>query len=677
MADGTLGLPVPPKVTDRTTRGRKRMKRDAPKRRLCIRFERGDTYSWITEKNVLFAQPTVTYASGGGKPSHRQRNSYNFIRPLVEDKVSASTQRVPGYEVVPTTSDPEDLGAAKLAELVALYGYDQFGVRRASVDTVKTAIAHGGAGFAMPYWEPNVGPYVNVDGEWVGQGDVKILTLNGNEVYWEPGSKFEDSRWWCIERARPLEEIYELPGYVGGVLTADAQTSDIPTDSQEKDNLAMTTEYFERPCPKYPDGRWLTIAAGRQIVDNRLIDPTSQDPAQPYPLRDADGQVIDEPLIHRLVYTHDPDCDQDFGLVWQLIDFQRTAQDCLNKILEYKNRGLNLQMLAQKGSLIDRPNDIPGAIRYYRQGFDKPDWEHAPDPAILNGLISIFNLTLEQMRLVAAYEDIHADPNVAAKTTAAVIEQSLARWQSFLGDLAEWHSRVMRHCLVLVARYYREPRLLLIRGSRGWESIADFRGAKLMTQVNVRVNAGSLEYLSKDQIFQRVQYYAAMGWVNREQGMAAIENGTAAKLIESYELDVARVNRVIQKIRDGSVMDMPTRTETVTVTDPVTGQTQQVPQEVPTWMPSDWDNLDVWQQELASWMKTPDFEQFDPSMQAVAKEMWKGIQDLQAQHAQRQMDQMTAVAGDMGMRNAARPQSPAQLPSVPGAANGAQTPSPA
>jgi hypothetical protein len=58
--------------------------------------------------------------------------------------------------------------------------------------------------------------------------------------------------------------------------------------------------------------------------------------------------VLDEPLIHRLVYTHDPDDDDDLGLTWQLIDFQRSAQDCVNKMLEYKNRGLNLQMLAPR-----------------------------------------------------------------------------------------------------------------------------------------------------------------------------------------------------------------------------------------------------------------------------------------------------------------------------------------
>src|SRR5438093_4348994 len=162
-------------------RGRQRMKRDAAKRRLCIRMERGDSWWWINERGKLQVTDTVTYASGGGKPPHRIRNSFNFIRPIVEDKVSAATQRVPAYEIDPATSDPEDAAAAKLAEKVAIYGYDQWDVRGAVIDVVKTAIAHGGQGFALPYFDPNVGPYTLVDGRYVGQGEIKILRFNANE----------------------------------------------------------------------------------------------------------------------------------------------------------------------------------------------------------------------------------------------------------------------------------------------------------------------------------------------------------------------------------------------------------------------------------------------------------------------------------------------------------------
>ena len=64
-------------------------------------------------------------------------------------------------------------------------------MRNTAFDAVKTAIAHGGASYTMPYWERDVGPYTQVDEKWVGQGDVRLIVLNGNEVYWEVGAKFE------------------------------------------------------------------------------------------------------------------------------------------------------------------------------------------------------------------------------------------------------------------------------------------------------------------------------------------------------------------------------------------------------------------------------------------------------------------------------------------------------
>jgi hypothetical protein len=46
----------------------------------------------------------------------------------------------------------------------------------------------------------------------VGQGEIKLLVLTGNEVYSEPGVDFNDSPWYAIERARPIDEVSRPPG---------------------------------------------------------------------------------------------------------------------------------------------------------------------------------------------------------------------------------------------------------------------------------------------------------------------------------------------------------------------------------------------------------------------------------------------------------------------------------
>jgi hypothetical protein len=93
--------------------------------------------------------------------------------------------------------------------------------------------------------------------------------------------------------------------------------------------------------------------------------------------------------------------------------------------------------------------------------------------------------------------------------------------------------------------------------------------------------------------------------------------------------------------------------------------------DVPIWMPNEWDNARVWQQQLGLWLKTQDFEALSavhPDRAEVARLMWQGLQQLQFEEAQRKAQQQMAMAQSLGMGNAAAPQGPPALPSQPNAA---------
>jgi hypothetical protein len=264
-----------------------------------------------------------------------------------------------------------------------------------------------------------------------------------------------------------------MPGYVGGKLKADASTREIPNDAEP----ARHGRRHRLPGTSLPEVSRRAQAHHRQrrvVVDQRLIDDTATTPWEPYPCMDADGNVIDEPAIHRISYTVNPDGDDtDWSSISSTL--QRTINDCWNKLLEWKNRCLMPQMIGA-GRVDDRPSDdVPGAINYYRPtGGNKPEWERPP--AVPRELFDMLELAITHMRAIAADIDVQPDPNLAAKTANAAIEQSQARWQSFLGDLAEFHSRLMRHCLMLVARNYDEQRQIEIRGQYGWQPMKAFAG---------------------------------------------------------------------------------------------------------------------------------------------------------------------------------------------------------
>src|SRR4051812_21675786 len=97
-----------PYIQDRLKRGRDRMLEGAPKRNECLSFWRGDQYCYVNDDNDLVRfTPGGTYVQSGTKPRHRVRTTRNLILDVVAHEVSAATQRVPGYEISPTSSDPD------------------------------------------------------------------------------------------------------------------------------------------------------------------------------------------------------------------------------------------------------------------------------------------------------------------------------------------------------------------------------------------------------------------------------------------------------------------------------------------------------------------------------------------------------------------------------------------
>lgn len=636
--------PAPQYVDKRIKRGRKALMSSYNKVRLCQLFLEGEAYSYINRSGAINFQ-SINPGERTGKPAHRIRNRYNFIRPLVDAKVSSSTSRPPGYEINPTGTDPTVVSAAHLAEKVARMGYNTWYLREARVQASTLAIGGGGRAYALPYFDPMVGPFIKdtdpLTGEdrTIGEGEIKVMVLSRNEVMWEPDVEFHHSRWYAVRTARPIDEVTGHPDYLGGALSADASTSDVPQNAPSEDTV-MVTMYFERPCPQYPDGRLLTLANGVQIMEE-----------QTYPLKRA-GKVIDKPCIHELSYRLDGEGQGDLGLTWELIDFQRTINDCYNKMLEIKNRALLLRMMAPQGSLSKAPTDEPGSIIHYNPvGGQKPEWEKAPDPSLMNQLLQLRNTALEDMRLVAADADIQAAPNVAANALQAESQQAASRWSQYLGALARWDSDVASHCLLLAQEHYTEQRVLKVRGRYGWEPESSFYGADIANQVDVTVDPATVETHSRAHILQQLGWIQANfpGYLRPEVAIEIAMTGTSAEsVIDAFEYDKARANLIIQSIRDGSVMQMPTRSET----DPVTG----APMQVPGWMPRPFDNVDIQLWVFETWLKSDDSTRLPPQLYEVAMLVYQGLKHLQAQQAAQAAAAQTMQAEALGQANAAKPQ---------------------
>ena len=597
----------------------------------CLAFWRGRQHVDRNTDNYLVSSGTVQ----GSKPPYRSRRVRNILVDVVRHEVSAATSRVPSYQIRPSTLDPEDVSAAQLGQKVALYGYDKWFVRRAIVDVVTLATVVPGGGFIWPFFDSTIPPYI---AEGVGIGDIRLRTYSANEVFWEPGVRFHESRYHGIEQARPIEEVEELPGFLGGKLSADGESRGALNGGKKTGgNLVLVTEFLERPCPKYPDGRWLTIANGRVIVGFNDDGST-----RPYPLRSASGEPVDEPVLHNLSYISDPDSDRDQGLVQHLLDPQRTINDCINKQTEWKNLALNPQLILRNLTMKQRLTDEPG--RVYR-AFGNGDAIWRPVPPIPPELEAMRQAAIGDIGRIASQNDIPSQVE-AARAIQAIIERDENARQSFIANLADFHSRLMRHLLYLVAQHYTEPRLVKIRGRFGFEQIPDFRGSDLRSQVDVTVLPESLVPRTRQQMEQRIQFYAQNGWIDPHKAISAIESGEAEVLLDDVSADISWQNYEIQQMvglarGEGDV--------------PIARQ---------------FDNHSIHLDVLHQWMKTPDFANAPPPVQEAAMLHEQQHQQLQAQQQAQVAAQQTMMAEQLGLSNAAKPQGPKQLPDQPSQPSG-------
>jgi hypothetical protein len=166
-----FGQPVPKETDEKLRRGRMRMEEDGSLRRECFEFWRGNQYVYRDKRNFLVEQGTVQ----GTKEPYRVRQAWNVLADPVNHEVSASTKRIPNYEVTPSTRDQDKVAAAAMSQKVAIYGYDKWRLGDVAQNVVTNAVV-ADEGFAQPYWDTTVGVPV---GEGVCEGEIQGSYVHG------------------------------------------------------------------------------------------------------------------------------------------------------------------------------------------------------------------------------------------------------------------------------------------------------------------------------------------------------------------------------------------------------------------------------------------------------------------------------------------------------------------
>lgn len=682
----------PPDVMKRVARAAKGLGGVSARRQEAQEFARNKHFVNIDKTGLRIEAKSVTPISQGGeKLNHRVRISHDVLAPILHSKVSAATQRIPGYEVIEASSDPEDYSAARLAKNIAVAGYDKWKVREAFRRAVWLALVTEEA-FIMPYWDSSIGPFAEIppysegnpgsEPDYFGMGDIRLAVYGGLEVSWEPGIQFEEARWYVITHARAIEDLEAEEGYIGGKLTADADRDNVigRPKMQDGGNLAMVTEYFERPCRSFPDGRRIVTAQKRLLFAE-----------EDYPLRDENDEVVDAPCLHRLYYAVDGGSERARGLVQSLIETIRRYDFSANKAAEYLQLVLVPQMIAPEGAVVSEITDAPGdliEIDPSELAGGEVKWRELP--SMPREFSDEQNAALSQLSYISN-ESLTTSGGTSGKEVEAQAQKAMLAWQDFIEQEADVHAAVMRDALVLAQLFYTEDRMMKFRGRTGWESIPDFRGADIRGQTDVRVQPGSLEPLTRPAIEQRIinlVHIVPPGFFAPDEIIAALSEGNVDRLNQRFEEAEENANFIIGQIRAGTFRDLPKRPamqgEEVPRLSVETGQPEwQVPPqfgpegltpgtgipimetEVSGWMPRPFDNLPVIRRRFETFMSSDEWRRLDPEALRATDLYYNAVLELEAAQEAKSAVQQNQTAEELGAQNAAKPQQAKPLPSLP------------
>ncbi len=627
-----------------------------PTWRLALAFFDNHQYAQINANTTSVVE--LETAEGGAKPDWLQRPVRNRYTSGCVRECALLSSRAPAPECTPRSGDPEKGYAAKLAESVCLYLYEHLGMDTLTTGQLITA-ANTGAAYLWPHWDSQTGDYLGEsDKGSVYEGEIAFLKLQPDEVLWERGYEFQKAPRHFVQRAYPVDQVMARPGYIGPAeLQPDATGRDNeiasnPAAEDLKDQV-FVVDMLERPSAKHKRGRWLTFLRSGEIIQAE----------RPYP-RDP-KESGNQPCLHELPWLRRDHRHRPMGAGEQAIDIQRTRNRTIAQITMWKNLVLNPQMMAPFGSLLEEPSAEPGAVVEYRPVAGQvPQWRTVPEiPQTL--FTTVDQCDADMAELFGTWD---LPDTESAQHMAAAIERDRERRALQAKELARWYSGLFMHLLELVRRHYTAEMLMPFQGRFAVETIEGFKGTDLLP-VNVRVTPGSIEGRTRAAQNAIVWQLFEAGHVPMHQAMAAINAGTAQKLIDSYELQIAKQYREIDAMialaqEDASGVPSPDEIVYQLVTEQgvdmgtagdmaneiLQGAILEMGPQV-----GDEDDHEIHADVLSQWMVTRDFELQPQVVQGVARAHLAAHRGRLLQDAQTAA-MMTSQRAEMsGNENAARP----------------------
>lgn len=485
-----------------------------------VAFYLGKQWLIWDERNQVFREDDRV-------PKYRVRLTSNKIYSNVKAKVSQLLKSRPRFEVIPNTSDQEDMLAAKVGEKLLRHIWRKLYMTEKTHE-LSTWIFTTGTAFLKYYWDSQCGQFIGMDedtGNPLYEGEMKVEVVSPFEVIVDhTACSMEECDWAIHAKVRSLEWISnQFPESVG-LINEDSKKDETHDYLKRLKNVsplslgslsnnfnkhdeesALVLEYWHKPGRLYPKGLHVIVCNDCVLFEEPMVKQK--------------GDLVEIPLI-KFDETILPGRFWGISSVEQVIPLQKEYNKSISQVVESKNLTSRPKVLNPKGSGVASSafTTEPGEVIEHRPGMAPM---FMPLPQLPGYVFENIQRTAQDLDEIMAVNDIskgvRPEGTRSAQQLVFLAEQDASRIAPtihiFEKQIAELGQRLLR----LASVKYKEERTIKIVGKNNEHEIIGFKGVDLRDNFDVVVHVGSALDTSKAAkqglIMQLIQY----GFINPEK----------------------------------------------------------------------------------------------------------------------------------------------------------------
>ena len=535
--------------------------------RICESLRRSYEENWYLNLAFYFGKQWVTWQrspTGTGNrlvepPSSRNRVrlTSNRIAPVIRDELTKLIKEEPQFYVVPNTTEPTDVAAARVGESIAEYilktnNYNK--VRRQV--TFWTLIC--GTGFTK----------VTCPGT-----DKELLLERVTALHlFAPNleDEFIQTQPYLIHARgmspEIIEETYdvkvEADMNVSGNSMEQKFLSAIGIKNKEmNDNkLSFVKEIWVKPCGRYKEGA-LIVLAGNKMVYRYSPNGTKVDEftGQQAP---GDNTLPYEHGLYPFIKTDHTASGRFYGrsTIEDLIPLQKELNKTRSQVIECKNRMAKPQMTYTKGSIdVTKITSEVGLYIPVAPGFNPP--QPIVIPPVSNVFQEVEQSILTDMDEIAGRSDISRGmvPTgiQAASAISYLSEQNDVKIYNTVVSVEEATEDIGRQCLNLVQQFWSEEKIIEIVSKNNAYEASVYMMSGLKGNTDLRVEAGSMAPKSQAAQQAFITDLMVKGLIPPEKGLRYLKLNETNRLYDEMQIDSKQAQRENFRMSQGDITVVP------------------------------------------------------------------------------------------------------------------------